>query len=822
LNSAVDGRVSLKFSDFGVATAYVNLAFGTSPDEADQLVRSDARLLHLIGQSDLAVSFATEEFRDFLSVDAAYPRAQTSAFALNWSFAVPYDFGALDARRRWGQGQVATDQDTPLSFFVHLRLRRAIFAYTGAEAAVVAKLRDLLSRHELDAHILAAVGWSDLIIDGTVAADRLREFTQFLVKAHELYLPIQDQKLAAFQRTLTIFGYSHGAVPTAEGMRHVTFARTVPGRYSQARETLRTEFASPLYRMSLIDGKLDFMVSLAEPPPPPLLDETTAKTAVDDPTFFRRQQRLMATAAREDSLQRMESHLLLSDVEPLLPVADEEVAVWQAPRAAEHLDCACATHSYDRARCERAFRALPIGLQQAINNLLLLFSAALKDATTCCDALPAILSCEESLTTLLESFERLIATLPRTSPMTAQQLERLGLDAKLASLDAQLEDSERLLALYPEGVNVNRLLAERYRYFEDWHLYAERVLSQRTVGSFEEMLGHTDKVTTYRGGAQKFLYLADGLVRDFTSLIPRTAGLAFTTLYDSVHTIIGVRGSHFIRIPVRHVFTLPLGIADLWHEVGVALFNLRYDPEDIARAAEESSVDADELYETLGDAYGDFVVFLFGFRGNFGRFADSLIKGWRDSRIPGGLLVPHEVLTRLYLVLELAYARVLVRKKPDQATPSAYVFRLVAYLRELVLRRYPDDKQSLDADKPLTWLTLADRVTRTEFWRFRARIHDFIDAEIPRGDHPSTTDLLEGSTIELADDADLNALFADYVAPVIFPRAGPKLRLFRSMAAIVKSGSYAYFRRAARRRTTVANSGVVGSEEAQPNLGTDA
>lgn len=36
----------------------------------------------------------------------------------------------------------------------------------------------------------------------------------------------------------------------------------------------------------------------------------------------------------------------------------------------------------------------------------------------------------------------------------------------------------------------------------------------RTVGSFEELLGQTDRAIAYRDGVQKFLFLADALLAD--------------------------------------------------------------------------------------------------------------------------------------------------------------------------------------------------------------------------------------------------------------------------------------------------------------------
>jgi hypothetical protein len=812
-----DRGVYLEFADFGVATAYVNVGFGAFDDEArhilslnwDTLIKPP-RVLHMIGQSDVAVSVAEDEFRKLLG--GPYPDHASHAFSLNWNFMVPYLFGKPEDLARWQGGMARPLDDAPLSFFQHLRLRRAIYAYAGAEGLIVQKLRALLEAHGIDASILGGLGWSDIILDGRLQVEQMREFIRFLVTVHELHLPIvgiPNGKLPVFQRILTLFGYvPGGAVPTAAGLRHMTFVRAKPGHLEQSRAALRAEFPSPLYRIAFIDGKSDFVVSLAEQPPAPFLGGASVP-AGDDPTLLQRQERLSAINV-DASLQRLETHLLLTDIDDIV-VEAEACAVWPIARPAQHHDCTCATHSVNLDPVQRPFNALPIGLRQAIQNLLLLFTSALKDPTTCCDSFPAIAACEASLITLLKSLDAVVKDLPSV-PMTKEQLQQLSLDDAFALLNKEMDEAERFQKRYPAGIDVHKFMAERFKYLEDWHHYAERVLSQRIVGSFEAMLGHTDRVTTYRGGVQKFLQLADGLVRDFTRLIIADAeSLPFTTLYDSVHTIVSMRGGFFIRIPVRHVFTLPLGIADLWHEVGVTIFNLRYDPKDVATLAARLGIDADMLYEDLADAYGDFVVFLFGFRGNFRRFADSLMQAWLESEIPGGFGVPYEVLTRLYLVFEFAVARQIGRRKEHGLLSKSVVLYLLSSLRAFVCSRYPLYKERLSSEEQLTWLTLATRLVHDHFRHFRTRMSDFLDAAAPATKSPDLKEILEGRTIELGPDADINALFAEYAAMVNDPsyratvktakQTSKKSQLFRSMAALGKSASQAYIQRFAESTT---------------------
>ena len=142
-------------------------------------------------------------------------------------------------------------------------------------------------------------------------------------------------------------------------------------------------------------------------------------------------------------------------------------------------------------------------------------------------------------------------------------------------------------------------------------MWAERILKQRTVGSFDELLGQSDRAITYNGGVQKFLFLADALIDDFVRRVDRLPDKRpiFATLYDSVQTILSVRGLGSSS-PALRIFQLPLALSDLWHEVGIYLFYLRYghnfaDPSFDALAA---------LVERSADHYGDLIVYLYGFR----------------------------------------------------------------------------------------------------------------------------------------------------------------------------------------------------------------
>ena len=81
--------------------------------------------------------------------------------------------------------------------------------------------------------------------------------------------------------------------------------------------------------------------------------------------------------------------------------------------------------------------------------------------------------------------------------------------------------------------------------------------------------GPIDSVIAYRGGDQKFLYVADSLFNDLTrnlrTMHPRfpsvpSEGVPLHATSASRHGVVGM--------PVRGFFVSPVDMLPLWHEVG--------------------------------------------------------------------------------------------------------------------------------------------------------------------------------------------------------------------------------------------------------------
>jgi hypothetical protein len=334
----------------------------------------------------------------------------------------------------------------------------------------------------------------------------------------------------------------------------------------------------------------------------------------------------------------METHLLFggrqSFGENVLVVSDLQLG-----------ECNCAT----------AFGSLkeavnvPGLLQHAIKNVRSLFQAAMNDSTNCCDVRPAILAADRCLQILIYRFETSRANLFEVaSNVEPRQKAVLGELRRKAATDAVTKDVHAI---------------------ETWILLGDRVLRQRTIGSFEEFLGQSDRALSYRGGAQKMLFLADCLMNDFyahAALAPYSQSDAetieptpavFATLYDSVDHIQSQDFTGLVRVPARDVFLLASVLPDLWHEVGVYIF---FDTFEAKVFGLNTDIQADRnLYLELADYYGDLIVCVYGFDCLFERFAVSLGRGWGKAvpehayAVRGNLAVG--VVLRLMVVLGVLF-----------------------------------------------------------------------------------------------------------------------------------------------------------------------
>src|SRR5690348_1597632 len=120
--------MTLRLRDLGVATAYATVGVGDVVPEmnaarkaAAELKRSELvgpEIVFLLGQADIATIYETRNFKRIF--DLRYPRASSHASVVNWVFSVPFDLGRDNA---------PSEDEAPFRFIIHLRIRRAVYAY---------------------------------------------------------------------------------------------------------------------------------------------------------------------------------------------------------------------------------------------------------------------------------------------------------------------------------------------------------------------------------------------------------------------------------------------------------------------------------------------------------------------------------------------------------------------------------------------------------------------------------------------------------------------------------------------------------------------
>lgn len=614
----------LQFETTGIAFAHLTLSPDAYADEVDALTgvltgSSKGRVSFLTGQSDVMLQLELSDFR--AAFDVKYV---SRAIGANWLFAVPYkgtEVGAVGA-------------STPaLNYVIHLRLHRYVYGGgASAEENVVTRIHDLVAG-AMTARVLAGFGWSDLIVTGQFAdINALKNFVRALEREH-----VPETRLPFFRRLLTLISYERDtdfSSSTEFMVRPLIFGRALP---SHVREAARA-IVSPnvgKWRTLTVDGKWD-LVSLPASPD----GEISLATFI----AFHKE---LATAGRAFSkfgIERLETHLLTHEV-------CENDATVPEDKPAETKSCACerflSTSLENKLliACERE-RILPEALSIAIRNVLNLFRSASRDSIDCCDITSSLRRCEIGLDRLLRHYRILNTRLQ---------------DA--AKLDTQ-DENGRVSYWFNFVVKARQDIA-------DWCTYAERIVSQRTVGRFEEFLAQTERVVSYRGGVQKMLYLTDALLNSYAKrALDDVDEPAFMSLFDPVDIVLAMRVVGFVRVPVRYLFSLPLTITHLWHEVGAYRFHAKYQQphdtrthrrlDEYMKHVEPGCNDTVGLMIDLADAYGDAVTLMYGFGGDVRRFFLSLATAqfeksdFRLDNTPPSQRARDIVylLTRLYGVLE--------------------------------------------------------------------------------------------------------------------------------------------------------------------------
>jgi len=541
----------------------------------DGIISDAPEVLYLLGQARFAARVEATDYRGVLK--RAYPDRDSKALVSNAVFSIPY----LPASPR--KAEVVPPEEGMIRFLTHLRVRRAVYARDPfmAETAIITQLRALSDVFH-DASIEAGLGWADFLVSGSVRASKFGDLLSRLVEFNRVRIDGVEESV--FKRSLTLIGYewtgTHHPPAVQEKLQTLMFIRARPGRLAQVEELLDKAF--PHTDVALVDGKIDVVASVRNK---------------KRPDFFAQHEKLSEETGKE-LIEKFETHVVfeydLSD--------DARDSRKNKP------DCGCAKRNRP---AHYELEGLPETLTNAIRNIEFLFSSTMRDTANCCDARTAISACEDSLTHLM-----------RKNVWAWREMA----DAEEVKEKQQHEDA---------ALRAIHVMDENLKHIDRWVRTSERILRQRTVGSFEEFLGQSDRAVSYRGGAQKVLTVADNLMNDlYERIVGEQPGAVLTSLYDSVDHIEHVVHTGFVRMPVKALFFLPGVVPDLWHEVGGFHFFRIVPPRDVGLDLYNEKQSA--LYYDLADHFGDLISFLYGFKLDLDRFAINLVEGWVSSRNPDG------------------------------------------------------------------------------------------------------------------------------------------------------------------------------------------
>lgn len=752
----------LHLATSGFATIYLTLPAGAFLNEWErgkQLAGIERgitpELLYVLGQPNLAVRLPLKDFRHL--IERVYPSAGSKAIVANSVFSTPY---VMASAPTVVQGDV-------IRFLTHMRARRSVYRKdpVRAEMLIVDELRKLTMGQ--DVSIEAGVGWADYVVSGRLAVEKLPLFLEWLVAFNKITINPNVADGYVFKRTLTLIGYpwttKSQAAPIIPALaaptKAILFIRVQRGRLLEASKALQRMFneePSNDIEVSFVDGKLDIVA--------------ICRTPQSD--FLQRHRDLVMEAERY-SIERIETHLMFpgSSEEEMQPFSLSPS--WTPPND----DCDCTLFPdiikvlLDSGRLE----VLPRGTATAVKNIAFLSSSTCEEKASCCDARPGVMACWNSLNALLHDIEQL-------------QMVIHGPSATANDRRAKEKEVARLI-----------------RRIDLWVVITDRVLRQRTVGSFEEFLGQSDRSLSYGGGVQKGLLVSDLLMNDFYSKVTgKRSKFRFASVYDSVDRITSVVKTGIVRIPVTRAFYIPGALPDLWHEVGGfdffrALPQTKFSPEVSSSA-----------YRVLADHYGDFVSLVFGFELNFRQFATALTHAFKESvrsnepeESKEGKFT--ELLARLVAASEMLAK---VRRHDTSALPNRKLFLLSsfgkmeqfasAYLGSFTPARQKDSDRG---ERTLRPLVLAGENLGVLHERIQMLLK-----ENPLTNDPYDTVIRDLKVDEPAPltrfevDTDLNAEFRKLLWAIEKTRRQPGLRAENAhapMAALARSAAIEYYRRMA-------------------------
>jgi hypothetical protein len=743
----------LKLADRGLVVAYLSLPLAKFENERELVLRvfdewkqRNARhatdidtpeVLFLLGLADMAIQFSLSDFRRLF--DLSYPYPDSTGLTFNWLYGIGVELGAVDF-----------DPDASFRFLLHLRLHRHVYAYDGVEEKIIRDVSTSFAKANMPVNVNMSLGWPDVVVNARFRPDQLDAFVQLLTDVHSMYMVVDEKRIPVFSRVFSVIGFKWPEAPSVDHQSRMTLVRVAPGSFP-----IVTDRLSELHgRIHVIQGKSDLAV---------------VADGNELPSFLEVQRQLAEDAEVGAVIQKMETHLVFNEASVLAKIPRNPVATFSERK---HLGkCSCARdHAEARKEADDRTHLLPQALRHAVKNMMFLLNATITDPAMCCEVRNAVIASEKGLFRLLKKLE--------TPPPSSSEFR------------TRKEHFDALRAWRDE-------ISMVYRHITGWHTWAERILRQRTVGSFEEVLGQSDRAIAYNGGVQKFLYLADWLVNDFIKRIGNFPddfpgkGPMFATMYDSVNTIVSVGGLGFIRLPVQRIFQFPLAVADLWHEVGVHVFYLR---ADYRLLPEEHKVTFGHV-ERLADHYGDLIVYLYGFHGDWERTMTSLLIGGidtlrnEDQNIRAAAI--YDILWRAYVVTEFDATRTGVTPDLKEVIVKS-VGRVMDFVKNLRGRHASFDFQmSREA-----WLDINDRACGGEIELIREFFVELSGVRTHRYRRANLDAFRAGNVRAFDTYEDLNESFAACAHLIRSPdRPATKAEMFRMMAALGKSATNEYHRR---------------------------
>jgi len=751
----------------GFATIYLTLPAGSFLEEWGEAkqrlhsvtgaVHQEPELLYILGQASMAARLQLKDFRGLIK--RVYPNAGSRTIVANTVFSTPYVINRAPA-------PTGSETGSLFRFMTHMRVRRTVYVNDPvlAESFIVDELRNLTAGDGAAVAIDAGIGWADFVLSGAMQVGQFDRFLNWLVAFNDLRIPFDVGGAGyVFKRTLTLIGYpwkseKDQAAPIISGFKHpskaLIFIRAKRGRLAEVKHALETNF-DPV-DVGFVDGKLD-VVAVCSNPQPSFLQQHQ--------DFFLR--------AKEHSIERMETHLMF----------DSKNSDALAPRYPASSDCHCdrLAELIDRFVEGGALHVLPIGTATAIKNIGFLSSSNARDSASCCDARPAIVAIWKSLNRLVK----------RISGQQARSQE-FGIP----------EDLSLLLA---------RNIRKNIERIDLWLLSADRVLRQRTVGSFEEFLGQSDRSLSYGGGVQKGLLVSDCLMNDFYAKMKGSrVEFRFASVYDSVDHIMSIVRTGIVRIPVTKAFHVPGSLPDLWHEVGCYEFFRVLPPSRFKQPVSAA------WYRDLADYFGDLIALVHGFDLDFHRFATALVHGWHEWKTRDESQVAPQsresadskewhfalLLNRLIVALEFYMEVEQPQLTTDRGKVHASAFLYMQDLATSYLGNRVAKHHKLRSVRALRNL----RSGRADLELLRRQIsQQDIERAHERATRPVSTVTLSAQPAPLMrfeKSTDLNATFRDLYLAIEESRNPVSLKArsaFAPMAALARSAAIEYYRRMAKK-----------------------